>query len=133
MSGRFVANLLVGLLFPWSIYTIVSNFVGVTLYFQFKLAIDQDIPYHRWQSAGLARFATFAFYGFMHLLHGSLEVYPVHFLKTDLFALPFIAVGVCLQEDVHAFEHLLPALFLWIAISLHSATGKRLRRYFSKK
>ena len=103
MPGRFIANLLVGLLTLWAIYTIVSNFVGVTVYFPFNLAVDQDIPYHRWQSVRLALFATFAFYGFMHLLHGSREVYPVHFLKTYLF-ISFVArvfswqEGVCLQE-----------------------------------
>ena len=133
MPGRFIANLLVGFLSLWAIYTIVSNFVGVTVYFPFNLAVDQDIPYHRWQSVRLALFATFAFYGFMHLLHGSREVYPVHFLKTYLFALSFMAVGVCLQEGVHSLEYLLPALFFWIAVSLHFATGARLRRYFSKK
>ena len=117
----------------WAIYSIISNFVGVTVYFPFNLAIEQDIPYHRWQSVRLAVFATFAFYGVMHLLHGSREVYPVHFLKTYLFVLSFVAVGVFLQEGVHALEYLLPALFFWIATSLHFATGTRLRRYFSKK
>ncbi len=133
MPGRLIANLLVGLLSLWAVYTIVSNFVGVTVYFPFNLATDQDIPYHRWQSVRLALFATFAFYGFMHLLHGSREVYPVHFLKTYLFALSFVGVGVCLQEGVHGLEYLLPALFFWVAVSLHFATGMRLRRYFSKK
>ncbi|MCH1475233.1 MAG: hypothetical protein L7W94_06140, partial [Alphaproteobacteria bacterium] len=50
MTGRFVANLLVGLLTLWAIYSIISNFVGVTVYFPFNLAVEQDIPYHRWQS-----------------------------------------------------------------------------------
>ena len=96
MSGRFVANSLVELLTLSAIYSIVSNFVGVTVYFPFNLAIEQDNPYRRWQSVRLALFATFAFYGFMHLLHGSREVYPVHFLKTYLFALSLFAVGVFL-------------------------------------
>ena len=69
----------------------------------------------------------------MHLLNGSREVYPVHFLRTYLFALSFVAVGVFLQEGVNVLEYLLPALSVWIAISLHFATGTRLRRYFSKK
>ena len=132
MPGRFIANLLVGFLSLWAIYTIVSSFVGVTVYFPFNLATDQDIPYHRWQSVRLALFAIFAFYGFMHLLHGSREVYPVHFLKTYLFALCFVGVGVCLQEGVHDLEYLLPARFFWVAVSLHFTTGVRLRRYFSK-
>ena len=96
MSGRFVANSLVELLTLWAIYSIVSTFFGVTVYFPFDLAIERDIPYHRWQSVRIALFATFAFYGFMHLLHGSREVYPVHFLETYLFALSFVAVGVFL-------------------------------------
>ena len=133
MSGRFVSNLAVGLLTLWAIYSIVSNFVGVTVYFPFNLAVEQDIPYHRWQSARLAVFATFAFYGVMHLLHGSREVYPVHFLKTYLFMLSFVAAGIFLQEGVHALEYSLIGLFLWVAITLHFATGTRLKRYFSKK
>ena len=103
------------------------------MYFPFNLAVEQDIPYHRWQSARLAVFATFAFYGVMHLLHGSREVYPVHFLKTYLFMLSFVAAGIFLQEGVHALEYSLIGLFLWVAITLHFATGTRLKRYFSKK
>jgi len=133
MSGRFVANLLVGLLSLWAIYTIVSNFVGVTVYFPFNLAVEQDIPYHRWQTARLAVFATFAFYGVMHLLHGSREVYPVHFLKTYLFMLSVIGLVVFMQEGVHPIEYALVGLFFWIALTLHFATGTRLKRYFSKK
>ena len=54
MFGRFVTNLLIGLLTLWAIYSLVSNFVGVTVYFPFNLAVEQDIPYHRWQSVRLA-------------------------------------------------------------------------------
>ena len=133
MSGRFVANLLVGLLSLCAIYTIVSNFVGVTVYFPFNLAVEQEIPYHRWQTARLAVFATFAFYGVMHLLHGSREVYPVHFLKTYLFMLSVIGLVVFMQEGVHPIEYALVGLFFWIALTLHFATGTRLKRYFSKK
>jgi len=133
MSGRFVANLLVGLLSLWAIYTIVSNFVGVTVYFPFNLAVEQEIPYHRWPTARLAVFATFAFYGVMHLLHGSREVYPVHFLKTYLFMLSVIGLVVFIQEGVHPIEYALVGLFFWIALILHFATGTRLKRYFSKK
>ena len=45
----------------------------------------------------------------------------------------FKGMHTFLQEGVHALEYLLPALFFWIAISLHFATGTRLKRYFSKK
>ena len=103
------------------------------MYFPFNLAVEQEIPHHRWQSARLAVFATFAFYGVMHLLHGSREVYSVHFLKTHLFMLSFVAAGIFLQKGVHALEYSLIGVFLWVAITLHFATGTRLKRYFSKK
>ena len=69
----------------------------------------------------------------MHLLHGSREVYSDHFLKTHLFMLSFVAAGIFLQKGVHALEYSLIGAFLWVAITLHFATGTRLTRYFSKK
>jgi hypothetical protein len=42
-------------------------------------------------------------------------------------------VGVFLQEGVHPLEYSLIGLFFWIAITLHLATGARLKRYFSKR
>ena len=42
----------------------------------------------------LAVIGTFAFYGVMHLMHGSAEVFPIHFLKTFLFFLSIIGLAV---------------------------------------
>ncbi len=51
-------------------------------------AVDgTGVPDGRLQSIRLAVLATFAFYGIMHLIQGSKEVYPIHFLKSFLFFL----------------------------------------------
>ena len=47
--------------------------------------------------------------------------------------LSFVAAGIFLQKGVHALEYSLIGVFLWVAITLHFATGTRLKRYFSKK
>ena len=133
MSGRFLANALVVLLVLWAVYTIVSALIGVHVYFPFHLAEEQDIPYHRWQSARLAVFATFIYYGVMHLLHGSKEVFPIHFLKTYLFMLSIVGAIVFIQTQVPLVEYVFVIFFLWIAATLHLATGPRMKRYFRSK
>lgn len=133
MYGRLFANVLIGLLTLWGLYTIIAAFLGITIYFPFVVAEDREIPYHRWQSARLAMFATFVFYGVMHLFFGSREVYPIHFLKTYLFMLSLVGLALFLQTGVPISEYVFVAVFFWIAITLHLATGQRLRRYFSRK
>ena len=133
MSGRFLANTLVVLLVLWAIYTIVSALIGVNVYFPFHLADEQDIPYHRWQTARLAVFATFIYYGVMHLLYGSKEVFPIHFLKTYLFMLSIVGAIVFIQTQVPLVEYVFVIFFLWIAATLHLATGQRMKRYFRSK
>ena len=133
MYGRWFANVLIGLLALWGAYTIVATFLGIAIYFPFRVAESQEIPYHRWQSVRLAMIATFVFYGLMHLIFGSREVYPVHFLKTYLFMLSIVGTCVFLKAEVPPHEYLLAVLFFWIAITLHLASGQRMRRYFSRK
>ena len=59
------------------------------------------MKYHMktWLQLGLQYFATFSFYGVMHILHGSKEVYPIHFLKTFLFMLSIMAISVFIKTD----------------------------------
>jgi len=71
----------------------------------------------------------------MHLLHGSKEVYPVHFLKTFLFMLSIIGLTVFMKgnAEVSLKQWLLVLFFFCVAIILHLANGSKIRRYFSKK
>ena len=87
MYSRIFANVLIGLLSLWAIYSIVSAAFGVFIVFPFRTVDSVGVPDGRLQSIRLAVLATFAFYGIMHLVQGSKEVYPIHFLKTFLFFL----------------------------------------------
>ena len=133
MYGRGLSAVLILALVLWAVFAIVASLVGFNLYFLFSVATGEDIPYHRWQSVRLALFATFVFYGVMHLFFGSREVYPVHFLKTYLFMVSIIGSIVFFQTGVRPTEYFVPAFLFWVAITLHLASAPRYRRYFGKK
>ena len=130
-----LTNIFILFLSFWAIYTIVAFYFDVYIVFPFTLVESNEIPYNNLIAIRLAIFATFAFYGLMHLLHGSKEVYPVHFLKTFLFMLSIIGLTVFMKgnAEVSLKQWLLVLFFFCVAIILHLATGSKIRRYFGKK
>ena len=135
MNIQKLTNIFILFLSFWAIYTIVAFYFDVYIVFPFTLVESNEIPYNNLIAIRLAIFATFAFYGLMHLLHGSKEVYPVHFLKTFLFMLSIIGLTVFMKgnEEVSLKQWLLVLFFFSVAIILHLATGSKIRRYFGKK
>ena len=138
MYSRSFANLLIGLLSLWAIYSILSTTLGVFVVFPFK-AVDSDgVPDFRLHSIRLAILGTFTFYGIMHLLHGSKEVYPMHFLKTYLFFIGLMGIILGISNtldgvDVPWTEWAWVFFFTWVAIVLHLALAPKYRRHFGKK
>ncbi|MDC0543646.1 hypothetical protein OAO68_00955 [Alphaproteobacteria bacterium] len=102
--------------------------------FPFTLVESKEIPYNNLIAIRLAIFATFGFYGLMHVLHGSKEVYPVHFLKTFLFMLSTIATTVFIKgnAEVTLKQWTLCLFFFLVAIIIHLATGSKKRRFGQK-
>ena len=135
MNIQKLTNIFILFLSFWAIYTIVAFYFDVYIVFPFTLVESNEIPYNNLIAIRLAIFATFAFYGLMHLLHGSKEVYPVHFLKTFLFMLSIIGLTVFMKgnAEVSLKKWLLVLFFFCVAIILHLATGSKMRRYFGKK
>jgi hypothetical protein len=135
MNIQKPTNIFILFLSFWAIYTIVAFYFDVYIVFPFTLVESNEIPYNNLIAIRLAIFATFAFYGLMHLLHGSKEVYPVHFLKTFLFMLSIIGLTVFMKgnAEVSLKQWLLVLFFFCVAIILHLATGSKIRRYFGKK
>ncbi|MDB9772033.1 hypothetical protein OAC11_04435 [Alphaproteobacteria bacterium] len=135
MNIQKLTNIFILFLSFWAIYTIVAFYFDVYIVFPFTLVESNEIPYNNLIAIRLAIFATFAFYGLMHLLHGSKEVYPVHFLKTFLFMLSIIGLTVFMKgnAEVSLKQWLLVLFFFCVAIILHLATGSKIRRYFGKK
>ena len=135
MNIQKFTNIFIFFLSVWAIFTIVSFYFDVYILFPFTLVESNEIPYDNLIAIRLAIFSTFAFYGLMHLLHGSKEVYPVHFLKTFLFMLSIIGLTVFMKgnAEVSLKQWLLVLFFFCVATILHLATGSKIRRYFGKK
>ena len=134
MNIQKPTNIFILFLSFWAIYTIVAFYFDVYIVFPFTLVESNEIPYNNLIAIRLAIFATFAFYGLMHLLHGSKEVYPVHFLKTFLFMLSTIGLTVFMKAnaEVSLKQWLLVLFFFCVAIILHLASGSKIRRFGKK-
>ena len=138
MFGRHLANLLIGLITLWAIYTVIAWLLDVSIMFPFVEVEPDEIPMGRMHAIRLAVIGTFAFYGLMHLLQGSAEVFPIHFLKTFLFFLSILGLAVAWKSQTDgtavSWEHWALAFFwLGVALVLHFASPPRYRRYFRKK
>ena len=118
----------------FAIFTVALFYFDIYLIFPFTLVGSEEIPYNNLIGIRLAIFATFGFYGIMHLLHGSKEVYPVHFLKTFLFMLSIIGITVFIKgnEAVSLKQWMLCLFFFFVAIIIHLATGTKKRRFGKK-
>ena len=118
----------------FAIFTVVLFYFDIYLIFPFTLVGSEEIPYNNLIGIRLAIFATFGFYGIMHLLHGSKEVYPVHFLKTFLFMLSIIGLTVFIKgnAEVTLKQWMICLFFFFVAIIIHLATGSKKRRFGKK-
>ena len=134
MNIHKLTNIFIFFLSVWTIFTIVSFYFDVYILFPFTLVESNEIPYDNLIAIRLAIFSTFAFYGLMHLLHGSKEVYPVHFLKTFLFMLSIMGLTVFIKgnAEVSLKQWLLLLFFFCVAIILHLASGSKIRRFGKK-
>ena len=134
MNIRKLSDIFIFGLSVWAILTIVSFYFDVYVLFPFTLVESNEIPYENLIAIRLAIFATFAFYGLMHLLHGSKEVYPVHFLKTFLFMLSIMGLTVFIKTnaEVSLKQWLIILFFFCVAIILQISTGSKIRRFSNK-
>ena len=134
MNIQKFTNIFIFFLSVWAIFTIVSFYFDVYILFPFTLVESNEIPYDNLIAIRLAIFSTFAFYGLMHLLHGSKEVYPVHFLKTFLFMLSIMGLTVFIKgnAEVSLKQWFLLLFFFCVAIILHLASSSKIRGFGKK-
>ena len=131
MNIRKFTDILIFFLSIFAILTVASFYFDVYVIFPFTLVESNEIPYENLLGIRLAIFSTFAFYGVMHLLHGSKEVYPIHFLKTFLFMLSIMGLSVFIitNAEVSLKQWLIILFFFCIAIILHFSTVSKIRRF----
>ena len=132
-SLRFLSKLLIFALALWAVYTSLSAFFGVTIYFPFRIVDEEAIPYHRWQTARIAVFLTFAYYAVMHLTAGSREMYPIQFLETYVKILTVTGAILFYRSGVPAGEYAIVAFFAICSLILHLASRPHFKKYFARK
>ena len=134
MNIHTFTNIVILFLSFFAIFTVVLFYFDIYILFPFTLVESKEIPYNNLIGIRLAIFATFGFYGIMHLLHGSKEVFPVHFLKTFLFMLSITGLTVFIKgnEEVNLKQWMLCLFFFFVAIIIHLATGSKKRRFGKK-
>ena len=131
MNIRKFTDILIFFLSIFAILTVASFYFDVYVIFPFTLVESNEIPYENLVAIRLAVFATFSFYGVMHILHGSKEVYPIHFLKTFLFMLSIMAIFVYLKTDadISLKQWLIVLFFFCVAVILQISTASKIRRF----
>ena len=131
MNIRKITDILIFFLSIFAILTVASFYFDVHVIFPFTLVESNEIPYENLVAIRLAVFATFSFYGVMHILHGSKEVYPIHFLKTFLFMLSIMGLSVFIKTnaEVSLKQWLIVLFFFCVAIILHISTTSKIRRF----
>ena len=131
MNIRKFTDILIFFLSIFAILTVVLFYFDVYVIFPFTLVESNEIPYENLLGIRLAIFATFGFYGIMHILHGSKEVYPIHFLKTFLFMLSIMGLSVFIKTnaEVSLKQWLIVLFFFCVAIILHISTASKIRRF----
>ena len=131
MNIRKFTDILIFFLSIFAILTVISFYFDVYVIFPFTLVQSNEIPYENLLGIRLAIFATFGFYGIMHILHGSKEVYPIHFLKTFLFMLSIMGLSVFIKTnaEVSLKQWLIILFFFCVAIILHISTASKIRRF----
>ena len=134
MKIHTFTNIFILCLSFFAIFTVVLFYFDIYVIFPFTLVESKEIPYNNLIGIRLAIFATFGFYGIMHLLHGSKEVYPVHFLKTFLFMLSIIGLTVFIKEnaEVTLKQWMICLFFFFVATILHLASDAKKKRFAKK-
>ena len=138
MYSRKFANLVIGLLSLWAIYAVLTSLAGAPIVFPMASGAETGVPMSRLAAIRHAVFVTFAFYGIMHLLQGSKEVYPVHFLKTFLFFLGLMGIFFAVGDQfdgtgVQWTDWAIIIFFIWAAAVLHFASAPKYRRLFGSR
>jgi len=134
MKIHTFTNIFILFLSFFAMSTVALFYFDIYLIFPFTLVESREIPYDNLIAIRLAIFATFAFYGIMHLLHGSKEVYPIHFLKTFLFMLSIIGLTVFIKgnAEITLKQWMICLFFFFVATILHLATSAKKRRFGKK-
>mgnify|MGYP001180195955 FL=1 len=129
--SKMLSKLVVAILSLWALFIIISEIIGVTVYFPFNFVEKEEIPYHRIQSVRLSVFLTFIYFGLRYIFMQSDKLYPIQFLEIYIKSLTICGLFIFYSLGVELREYYFIFFFFIVSIILHIASRKKIRNYFS--
>ena len=130
---RVFANIVIIVISIWALAAALTAMLGITLYFPWVLEHSGEIPPHRLAAIRVGVLLTFVYFGFLHVIGKSMQLYPINFLTTFL---AFLVVGgsvVFYQYQVPLSEYWLSAFWGFVCLMTYIASRPLVRDYFKKK
>ena len=130
---RVFANIIIVVMSICALAASLIAMLGITLYFPWVLEPSAEIPLHRLAAIRVGVLLTCAYFGFLHIIGKSMQLYPVNFLTTFLF---FIVVGgsvVFYKYQVPLSEYWMSAFFGFVCLMTYIASRPYVRDYFKKR
>ncbi len=128
--SRFLSKILITLLTLIGIVILVGELINVHIYFPLNISQNENIPYHRMQSIRLSIILTFIYFGIRYLFWQSLKMYPIQFLNIYLKSLAICSLFVYYTLQLELKEYWFVVFFFVVAIILHFASQKEIRKLF---
>ncbi len=127
---RLLSKFIIAILSLWAAFIVISELLGVTVYFPFNFSERQEVPYHRTNSVRLSVFLTFIYFGMRYLFYQTEKLFPLQFLDIYLKSLTICALFVFYSLEVPIREYLFVLFFFVVSIIVHFASRKKIRSYF---
>ena len=130
---RVFANIIIIAMSIWALAAALTAMLGTTIYFPWVLGPSTEIPFHRLAAIRVGVLLTCAYFGFLHIIGKSMQLYPINFLTTFLF---FLVVGgsvVFYKYQVPLSEYLMSAFFGFVWLMSYLASRPNVRDYFKKR
>ena len=130
---RVFANIIIVVMSIWALTAALTAMLGITLYFPWVIEPSAEIPLHRLAAIRVGVLLTCAYFGFLHIIGKSMQLYPVNFLTTFLF---FLVVGgsvVFYKYQVPLSEYWMSAFFGFVCLMTYIASRPYVRDYFKKR
>jgi hypothetical protein len=130
---RVFANIIIVVMSIWALAAALTAMLGITLYFPWVIEPSAEIPLHRLAAIRVGVLLTCAYFGFLHIIGKSMQLYPVNFLTTVLF---FLVVGgsvVFYKYQVPLSEYWMSAFFGFVCLMTYIASRPYVRDYFKKR
>ena len=127
---RIIANIVIAALVLWALSASILGFLGVTVVFPWVVNESNEIPVHRSEAVRIALFLTFAYYGIMHLLNKSHQLFPIHFLTTYLFYLCIAAIIIFYRHKQITEEFGIIGFFAFFWLACYIVSKPSVKNYF---